>query len=198
MSLFSSQPIRSAVIWKYAGSLLVSLAMLCFTTPVLAANGAMMDLAESGGANVDTMYVGTAYEFQLFIENDEIWGAMQYGVQIYSPEGASWTWNSQPDGYGPNGPGTGGQYLTVVPDCRMDPTATVWDFGNLMVPETDVDGISPDTLFPGGAAFWNGLPPGPMEHMMSIHLTPNTPSSSGGPGIICIDFPCIFEYKLQI
>jgi hypothetical protein len=107
-----------------------------------------LDVAEDGQvATVDTLVVGTDYEFQVSLENDVLLGGLQCGLRIYSPTGATWTWNTQPNGYGPLGPGTGGQYLTVPTGCRMDPTGTVWDMTDLLVVETDLDGISPDIIF---------------------------------------------------
>ncbi len=154
----------------------------------MAANRTQIDVTEAGSSiRVDSLIVGNDYEFLISIENDIIWMAMQHGMQIYSPEGASWNWYSQPDGYGPLGPGTGGQYLTVVAGSRMDPTNVVWDMTDLLVPETDMDGISPDTIFPGGLAMNNGLQPGPLEHMMSLYFTPTSAASSGAVGTICID-----------
>jgi hypothetical protein len=131
---------------------------------VEAANRVDINLAESGGSIVnDTAVIGTDYEIQISLENDIPLSAIQLGFQIYSPSEASWTWNSQPNGYGPDGPASGGQYLTLVPGCRMDPTAEIWDMTDLIVPEINMDGLSPDTVFPGGLAFWNSLPAGPLE-----------------------------------
>jgi hypothetical protein len=166
---------------------------ICLTTlwciiPATAANQVSIGLVESGNNTpVDIIIVGTAYEFQISLENDVLLGGFLAGFQIYSPTGATWTWNSQPEGYGPYGPLSGSQYLTVVLDCRMDPTETVWDFTNLLVLETDMDGVTPDVIFPGGVALMNGLPAGPMEHMMSVHFTPDSPAASDDVGTICID-----------
>jgi hypothetical protein len=169
---------------------IVSICIIVFTfaMPAVAANMSSFSLAESsGGAPADTIIVGTDYDIQLSIENDVVWMAMQHGIQIYSPDGATWTWFSMPSGYGPFGPGSGNMYLSVVPGCRMDPTGTVWDMTDLLVPETDMDGISPDTIFPGGMAFNNGLPTGPLEHMISLRFEVTSPASSGAVGTLCID-----------
>ena len=164
--------------------------LLIFTCqiPVLAVNRTQIDVVPAGSSfRIDSIIVGNDYEFVISIENDIPWLAMQHGIQIYSPEGATWTWNSQPDGYGPLGPGTGGQYLTVVAGSRMDPTEVVWDMTNLLVPETDMDGISPDTVFPGGLSMNNGLQPGPLQSMMSLHFTPTSAALTGPRGTICVD-----------
>jgi len=170
---------------RFAGGL--SLAILFLLSAILSdpghsANRAGMNLVEAGSQlDADTIIVGDIYEFQLFIENDVYWFGMQYGIQIYSPENASWTWNFYASGFGPT------QLVNVVPGCRMDPPATVWDMTSLLVTEQNVDGISPDSLLMGGLAMNNGLPPGPYEHMMSLNIKVTSPAASGAVGSICID-----------
>ena len=158
-----------------------------FSGAALAANRVSIDLATAAGQIAETAWVHSAYRFNISYENDVKLGAMQQGFAITSAEGATWTWNSQTGGYGPEGPNTGGRYLTVVTGCRMDPTGTVWDMTNLMVVERNLDGISPDTIFPGGMALNNGLPPGALQHMMSIYFTAQSSGTMGPVGTICID-----------
>lgn len=154
----------------------------------LGTNRVYVDLVKEGQTTPQsTIIVGTNYEFRIWLENDVTLGAIQLGFRIYSPEGATWTWNSQPSGYGPTGPGTGNQYLTVSTTCRMYPTNTVWDMTNLMFFETNLNGVSPDSAFIGATAMYNGLPAGTLQHMMSIHFTATSPASSGATGTICID-----------
>jgi len=69
------------------------------------------------------------------------------GFRISTPDGVEWRWDPQPHGYGPTGPGTGGHYLTVFSQSRMDPVTSVWDFSGLLVSEPNMDGNSPDTVF---------------------------------------------------
>jgi len=151
-----------------------------------AANVVDVKAGRPGAPGADTVYLGAKYEFRVGIENDVILSGMSLGMNITSPDGVRWRWDSQPDGYGPSGRGTGGQYLTVVPQSRMDPTSTVWDFTNLLVVEQDMDGISPDTIFPGAASLNGGLPAGPIQHMMSIHFTAQE-TGPGDVGTICVD-----------
>lgn len=160
---------------------------LLLSSTLIAANRISIDLAGSNGIATDTAFVGTDYQFQISLENDVALGGMSIGFRIYSPEGAAWSWLSQTGGYGPNGPNTGGRYLTVPTDCRMYPTNTVWDMTNLLVIEQNLNGISPDTIFPGATALFNGLPSGPLQHMMTIHFRPTSYGTVPPRGTICID-----------
>ncbi len=165
----------------------ILLAVFC-ACPLAAENRVAVSLAEYGSSNaIDTAVLGTDYEFQISLENDVHLDAIQLGFRIYSASGASWTWLYQPNGYGPDGSQTGGHYLTVVPGCRMDPTAEIWDMTDLLMSETNMDGISPDTVFPGGLAFWNGLPSGPLEHMLSLHVEFLSAGTEGTVGTVCLD-----------
>jgi len=156
--------------------------LIALASPTTAAYLVAVDAADGVGvAPLGTLIAGQEYIFRVYLENDEQINGFQTGFSISSADGATWTWNSQPDGYGPNGPGTGGQYVTTVEGCRMNPTADVWDLGDLVVAEQNIDGISPDTIFPGGASFWGGMPAGDLEHMLSLHFTPIT------VGTICLD-----------
>lgn len=151
-----------------------------------AANRVDISTGRTGFPAADTVYLGARYEFRIALENDVTLGAISLGMQIYSPDGVEWRWDSQPHGYGPTGLGTGGHYLTVVSQSRMDPVTSVWDFSGLLVAERDMDGNSPDTVFPGGAANSGGLPPGPLQDMMAIHYTALR-TGAGDLGTICID-----------
>jgi len=172
-----------------AATLIILAVLLSFPASApRAANTVFVDVALTGESNpADTLFVGGAYEFRIWYENDFLLSAFQSGMRIYSPDGATWTWNTQPDGYGPNGLGTGGQYVTVVPGSRMDPPATVWDYSDLIVSEKNIDGITPDTIFPGAMALYNGLPAGPLEHMLSLHFSPADTGDGGPVATICID-----------
>jgi hypothetical protein len=161
--------------------------LLFLAIPTKATNTVLLDILRTGEIQAaDTIYVDEYYEFSLWIENDILLSAIQLGLQVYSPDGAVWTWNSQPDGYGPDGQGTGGQYVTAVPGSRFDPPDTIWDLSGFFVAEKNMDGDSPDTVFPGGMALWNGLPAGSLEHMISVHFSA-IGIVFGQSATICID-----------
>jgi hypothetical protein len=169
-------------------SILTAILIVLAVMPLAAANRVVVGLSESGSSEpIDTVRLGLPYEFQFSLENDFTLGAIQLAFRISSPTEAVWTWISQPDGYGQQGSGTGNQYLTVVPGCRMDPADDVWDFTGLMFNEVDMDGQSPDTVFESGVALWHGLPAGPLEHMMSLHPTFLSAGNLVSVGSVCID-----------
>ncbi|MEZ5357992.1 MAG: T9SS type A sorting domain-containing protein [Candidatus Zixiibacteriota bacterium] len=143
-----------------------------------AAAGNVVDLGIN--STTDTIFADQANEFLISLENDVTLGGLGLGFHIWSPDDASWTWNAQSEGLGSN------QILTVVPGSRMSPPNTVWDLGGMQITDTTLDGISPDTIMFGGAALNGGLASGPLEHMISLHFTPNLPTAVD-EGIICID-----------
>ncbi len=172
-------------VFYLAGAVLCAiLVMLPEISP--AANRVEITTGKTGYPAADTVFLGSPYEFRVALENDVTLAGISLGLQISSPDGAEWRWDSQPDGYGPSGYGTGGQYLTIVPQSRMDPVASVWDFSSLLVSERNMDGNSPDTVFPGGTALNGGLAPGPLQNMMAIHYT-TLRAGSGEVGTLCID-----------
>jgi hypothetical protein len=69
----------------------------------------------------------------------------------------------------------------------MYPPDSIWDASGFLVAEKNLDGISPDTLFPGGLALWNGLSSGPSQHVMSFHFTLINPGQPGSTGLVCVD-----------
>ncbi len=165
---------------------LISLSMFA-VQPGVCLNQFAIGLGETGVGPADTIIVGQDYEFQVSIENDILLGGFQLGLEITSPDGATWAWVTQAGGHGPDGPGTGGQYATVAAGSRMDPSVDVWDLSDFIISEKNVDGISPDTLFPGGVAYLNGMAPGVLEHMFSIHFAATSEGAPGQIGTICID-----------
>jgi hypothetical protein len=149
-------------------------ALVGLTGIAYSANIVEIDIISPG----DTLWAGIPAQFTMSIENDNTVMGFTFGFRVYSVDGAEWTWDTQPDGMGSTHAA-----VTVVPGSRMD---TNWDL-LFDVQETDMDGLSPDTVMPHGVVMMaEGMLPGPMEHMMSFHLTPG----ELGPGemkTICID-----------
>ena len=148
---------------------------------VKADNKVYVDIAKTGTTTpVDTMYSGGSYEFRIWIENDTrlrslIVSLRNWVNMIPAPDGETgrgvyFTWEDV-DGYGPTGLNTGHACVTVVPGCRMDPPGTVWDYGTgFRVWEHNLNEVSPDSIGFGGNSFNNGLPAGPLQHMVSVHF----------------------------
>ena len=144
------------------------------------------DMVRAGElAPADTLYIGAAYEFRIWIRNQEPLGGMNLGFQIWSDDAAGWEWTSVPGGWGPGGLETGLSCVTVAPGCRMDPPQSVWDMGGLIVTERNMDSLSADTIQLGGVASVGQLPSGPLEHMISLHFNAYAPDS--GVRTICFD-----------
>jgi hypothetical protein len=166
------------------------IAMICAAVlwPAMASATNRVDIStgKTGQPVADTIFLGSPYEFRVAIQNDTAIVAMTLGLLITSPDGAEWRWDSQPDGYGPSGPGTGGQYVTVFPGSRLDPPSFVFDLSGLYAGERSMDGISPDTSFIGGLSLNSSLPAGPLQDMMAIHFTALR-TGTGEVGTLCVD-----------
>jgi hypothetical protein len=128
----------------------------------------------------DTLYLGGAYQFRVWIGNDWVLGGFSLGFCITSDDGVTWQWVSRPDGRGSL------QAVAVYPGSRLGyPDGSALDMTNLLVTETNVDGISPDTLMAGGVAMNVGLDTGPPEPMYGMHFS--VVDMAGDVGQICID-----------
>jgi hypothetical protein len=126
----------------------------------------------------DTIWTGSVFGVKIAIENDVVWKKMSLGFKIWSPDGATWTWNNM----GPTGYGTIKKAVTVPAGSRMSPVSTVWD-GGFHVWEVKMTGQYPDSILLTGEAVNGGLPTGPEQEMMRLNITVN-----GAPGrTFCID-----------
>jgi len=125
----------------------------------------------------DTIRVGSDFTFDVGIENGQQWGGMSLGFQIWSPDGATWTWVNK----GVLGFGTS-KVVTVNTSSRINPPATVWDFG-FLITEQDLDNTTPDQILLGGVANAGGLTVGAMQDMMYLNLH----CVAGDTKQICID-----------
>ncbi len=145
--------------------------------PAMSANLVSIDVARSGESeSVDILYTGVDYEFRIWFENDATLTMITNGFRLWSMGGATWDWLDV-GGYGTSG------CVTVPSGCRLDPPSSVFNLSGLMVVEQDLNEVSPDTILFAGATMpgIEGIMPGPLEHMISIHFRPTA------PGIICID-----------
>ncbi len=152
------------------GALLVSLGL---PAAARAANSVELGIVSPG----DTLWSNVPAEVAIFIENDVEITAFALGFIFSSPNGATWTWAPQPDGYRAPLP-----VFTKVSGSRADFN---WDF--LGTNQYSFDGISPDSILTGGVViFPPGLLPGPREHCFSLHLVPGDISPEVWR-FICID-----------
>ncbi len=126
----------------------------------------------------DTLGNGMPNAFQVSIENDYILGGMSLGFKVWSPDGATWTWDAVPGGLG-----TQTQCVELIGTSRMG-DGSVFDMTGFLVTEHDVDETGVDIIMCGGVAMMVGLPVGPLEHMYSMRFTPY---ANIGLSTICID-----------
>jgi hypothetical protein len=118
----------------------------------------------------DSLRIGVATTLDVSLENDYVLGGMSLGFEVFSPDGASWSWDNV------GGLGTVTGCVTLVTSSRMG-TGTVFDMTGFLVTEYDVDETGPrDVIMGGGVAMLQGLPAGPLDHLYSYHFTPDGPS----------------------
>jgi len=178
---------------------------------IKAENMIYVDIARSGSTTpVDTLFSGGSYDFRFWIENDARLASLRITernwISLVGDPGADpsrgiyFTWENV-GGYGPSGLNTGKACVTVESGSRMYPPNTVWDYGTgFRVWEHNVNEVSPDTIGFGGNAAANGLQPGPLQHMVSIHFKVSLPTLTNsymhidsayiapGGGIVMVDF----------
>lgn len=139
----------------------------------------------------DTLWTGSSEQFDISLENDFKMGGMSLGLTIYSPDGATWTWEN----VGTHGPWwtdpaeqqddslfTDSLYVTEVPGTRM---VGRWDSSEFLV-TLALNGILPDTILVGGVANAKGMFAGPKQHMYTYHGIPLSPDKET-VHTICVD-----------
>ena len=156
---------------------LISLAVgLLFLSPVsFAAGNGQVDIRYCYG---DTVWSNAAASFDIWIANDIYLAAFQIPVVLSSPDGVACEWNSQLSGWGV------GKYVTHNPDSRIEPPASWFDLtAGILIRE----GALPDSIGIGAATMMGpAIPAGPLEHWLSIHLTPSAPTN-GQTHQFCLD-----------
>lgn len=145
-----------------------------------ASAGNILDIKVRQGENpdVDTIWAGLPASFDLYFENDEELDAMTLTLEVYSDDGAGWTWEEGI--YEVNPPAdTVWEDITIVEGSRMYPPESVWDmhsFGMSGNWDEAFDGISPDEFAIGGVS---DNPPnmttGSLEHNATIRFRANGP-----------------------
>ncbi|MFH1700605.1 MAG: dockerin type I repeat-containing protein, partial [Candidatus Zixiibacteriota bacterium] len=123
-------------------------------------------------APVDELEEGVEYEFRIWLQNSiEVFG-LTLGFEVYTTDGATWTWSSQPNGWGQEGYQTGNRYTTIVEGSRLykDENETVFDV--FSAKEVNMNGVPNDSILLGGiiTTVNPGIAVGPLEHMISVHF----------------------------
>lgn len=140
--------------------------MLLLSTISFAAGNVQIDVTV---CDDDTIIRTFPASLQINIANDVQMGGFQIPLTLSSPDGVTWTWNSQLDGWGPH------KYVTHNASSRIEPPATNFDLTNgVLVIE---NGLPNQIAFGGGVMFGPGMTPGPQQEMLAAHLTVTSPSA---------------------
>ena len=134
--------------------------------PCLSLADNAVDVGITSNDQHDTLWATFPSTVDFFFANDVLLGGMSISFEFFSPDGATWHWDG------------GSYFFSFVPGSRM-PGPQIWDMAGGAPIIYDADGISPDTIMFGGSAMSVGLAPGPLEHMLSYHLTVDIPDDEG-------------------
>ncbi len=131
----------------------------------------------------DSLRIDVATSLDVSLEQDYILGGMSLGFEVFSPDGATWSWKNV------GGLGAITQCVTMVGTSRLG-DGTCFDMTGFLVTEADIDEAGPtDVIMCGGVAMMDGLPVGPLDHLYSYHFTPGNPD--GGEPVntktLCFD-----------
>ena len=142
----------------------IAIFLVCLPTASLAAGNAQLDIVVNPAhPNDDTINAGVPTCLHICIANDVQLGGFQIPLTLSSPDGVTWTWNSQLDGWGPH------KYVTHNASSRIEPPATNFDLTNgVLVIET---GLPNQIAFGCGVMFGPGMAPGPLQAMLAIHIS---------------------------
>lgn len=164
---------------------LITALLLFSSRPVGAAN--IVEIGVISPTGGDTIIAGLPAQITISIENDfEVMG-WQVPITIYSDDGASWTWDAQPEGHGDPIP-----LMTIVPGSRAD---IDWNaiVGALF---QETDGVSPDQMAVVGVGS-SIMVPGPLAHQVSLHLTVDA-VPPGEVQTLCIDSMWLSEAVREV
>ncbi len=146
--------------------IVVAIVLLCLPVMSAAAGNGQIDVTNNCWFG-DTIVVGIPMALQFRMANDVQMGGFQVPITLSSPDGATWTWNSQLDGWGTH------KYVTHNPGSRIDPPAEHFDLTvGLLVNEVSLPN---KILVGGGVMFGPGLAPGSLEEIFAVHITVTGP-----------------------
>lgn len=155
-------------------SIVIAVIVLSLPAAILSAGNGQVDIRNSCG---DTLWSNAKASLDIYVANDVVMCGMVIPIVLSSPDGVSWQWNSQPTGWGAS------RYVTHNPNARIEPPIVRFDMtGGLAINEQ----FLPDSIIIGGSTMEWGPPAGPLEHWLSIHLTPSAPVESQ-TGQFCLD-----------
>lgn len=148
---------------------------LLLIVSVSAANRVVLD---ASGIQDGQLVGGYPGEIKISIENDDSLVAVTFAFSISSPDELTWSYDIQAESFDDT------SFVSTVPGSRFD--LVTWDIGEF-VTGSSRDGISPDSIVISGVSTaQHKMAPGPMEHSLTVHITPED-LPAGFTGTICID-----------
>ncbi|MEE9443013.1 MAG: T9SS type A sorting domain-containing protein [candidate division Zixibacteria bacterium] len=148
----------------------VAIALYNVTDGAYVTNGSTI-YAEDGDGNPNL------YRVEMSLENDVILGGMSLGLVFKGDAELNINWEPQVGGW--DSTGNNGGFVTVEGSSRFDPSPTgSFDMGGFLIAQVSTDSLAPDSVLPGGAAMWNGIPAGAMEHMINYYFSLNVPGGA--------------------
>lgn len=136
---------------------------------------------------VDTMFIGGTYSYRVWIENDARLTGIDLFFRISVSGDASWVF---PDIEGFHTNYSDSDFVSGILGSRWmmysAPDGSCWDLTGTLV-DYYATGPMSNQFEIWGAAFMDGLTPGPLEPMLQIHIRPGGTWSDSIIGTICID-----------
>ncbi len=177
-----------------AGLAAACLAVMVLAVSASAENRSYADIYGSGQNKAcDTLYLGDLFQIRIWIENDIPLGGFNFPVHLSSDDSLAWFWRTQTE-YAL----LPGRYATYVPGSRLDPPENM-GMGGVFTFETGLpDWLCIYTLqekasMPDGSSKGPGLVPGPLQHMLSMHIQLScTTLTPGYVGDVCMDNASIY------
>lgn len=135
----------------------------------------------------DSDTVAQNYQMRISLENDALLGGLSFGFVFTSPDGLTWTFDDDPNGFPGVFPASYNKFVSGVAGSRwMSGVATdgsCWDLGGTNVAAD----LAPPQILIGGGAFNGGLAAGPMQYMLTVHFSIGGIAPDGPSKTLCID-----------
>jgi hypothetical protein len=160
--------------------------------PVGAPNEVWLDVSYEGKVpgKIET---GVDFSLDFYFANSELLVASVNGFKIWSPDGVTWSYRSDPSWYGTSDPARGDPIKAISLHNRHIGAYGI--YSPILAPNPLLGGSAGavnDSVMTGGFAFLApGLPAGPLEKLVQLNMTmgPNE-------GTLCVDFLDFFAPNL--
>jgi hypothetical protein len=133
-------------------------------------NGANNVNITVGGMIQDSLRFGTPAQLNIWLASDFNIFGMSLGFEMWSPDGATWSWDPVAGAIGPDF-GDSLNVVTIVPGSRLLVPKVAFDMTGFLATEKNYDELGYDTIMCGGVANKNPLPLGALELMYKYNFT---------------------------